>query len=156
MQIIYSFKSRTKDKCLCRSFKKPCFTDSLANESSSLTRNQPITAFSPFQWKNNQSGTRVSALLRLPVMAAVAVRKKVVSIGHFSQVFYLLDQIKSNCMYWLHWKLEKNRTEPNELVELKCSKSLDRVTSYAQGHAFLYLHAHIKTLFFFLIYSFIS
>ena len=43
----------------------------------------------------------------IPVMAAVAVRKKVVSIGHFSQnfifnhcnCFYLLDEIKSNCMY---------------------------------------------------------
>ena len=39
---------------------------------------------------------------RLPVMAAVAVRKKVVSIGHFSLSLVneiLLDQIKSNCMY---------------------------------------------------------
>ena len=44
---------------------------------------------------------------KIPVMAAVAVRKKVVSIGHFSpcfylqslNFFYLLDQIKSNCMY---------------------------------------------------------
>ena len=46
-------------------------------------------------------------LLLLPVMAAVAVRKKVVSIGHFSpcfclqswNFFHLLDQIKSNYMY---------------------------------------------------------
>ena len=45
----------------------------------------------------------------LPVMAAVAVRKKVVRIGlHQAFVlshcksFYLLDQIKSNCMYLLH------------------------------------------------------
>ena len=45
--------------------------------------------------------------------------------------FYLLDQIKSNCMYWLYWKSEKNRTEPNELDELKCSKSLNQTTSYA-------------------------
>ena len=30
----------------------------------------------------------------LPVMAAVAVRKKVVSIGHFSP-----SSVKSNCMY---------------------------------------------------------
>ena len=39
---------------------------------------------------------------QLPVMAAVAVRKKVVSIGHsslFSVTEILLDQIKSNCMY---------------------------------------------------------
>ena len=38
----------------------------------------------------------------VPVMAAVAVRKKVVSIGHFSPssvTEILLDQIKSNCMY---------------------------------------------------------
>ena len=39
--------------------------------------------------------------------------------------FFLLDQIKSNCMYWLHWKSKKNRTEPNELDELKYSKSPD-------------------------------
>ena len=58
--------------------------------------------------------------------------------------FYLLNQIKSNCVYWLHWKSEKNRTEPNELDELKCSKSLNQTTSYAHWHAFLYLHAHIK------------
>ena len=67
----------------------------------------------------------------LPVMAAVAVRQKVVSIGHFSPCFYfqslkffffLLDQIKSNCMYWLHWKSEENGTEPNELDELEYSK----------------------------------
>ena len=32
--------------------------------------------------------------------------------------FSLLGQIKSNCMYWLHWKSEWNRTEPNELDEL--------------------------------------
>ena len=61
--------------------------------------------------------------------------------------FYLLDQIKSNCMYWLHWKSEKDRTEPNELEELKCSKSLNQTTSYAHWYAFLYLHAQtcIKT-----------
>ena len=46
-------------------------------------------------------------------MAAVAVRKKVVSIGHFSQIFfsprlffYFLDQINST-------DSEKNRAEPN-------------------------------------------
>ena len=97
--------------------------------------------------------TRQSSFHSLPVMAAVAVRKKVVSIGQFSFVsgycrfFYSLDQIKSNCMYWLHWKPEKDRTEPNELDELKCSKSLKQTTSYAHWHAFLYLHAHIKYLF---------
>ena len=59
--------------------------------------------------------------------------------------FYLLDQIQSNCVFRLHLKSEKNRTEPNELDELKCSKSLNQTTSYAHWHAFLYLHAHIKT-----------
>ena len=86
-------------------------------------------------------------------MATAAVRKEVVSIGYFLpsfclqwlQFFYLLDQIKSNCMYWLHWKSEKSRIEPNELDELKCSKSLNQITSYAHWHAFLYLHAQIKT-----------
>ena len=60
---------------------------------------------------------------------------------------YLLDQIKSKCMYWLRWKSEKDRTEPNELDELKYSKSLNQTTSYAHRHAILYLHAHIKYLF---------
>ena len=136
-------------------------------------------------------------MAELPVMATIAMRKKVVSIGHFSPsfwllslqfvspnkldnssyvntsnggcrreeksrkhwsfftkflsfvtaiFFYLFDQIKSYCMYWLHWKSEKNRTEPNELDELKYSKSLNQMTSYAHWHAFLYLHAYIKTL----------
>ena len=44
----------------------------------------------------------------------------------------------------LHWKLEKNRTEPNELDELKYSKSLNQTTSYAHWHAFLYLHAQTR------------
>ena len=87
-------------------------------------------------------------LLKIPVMAAVAVRKKVINIGCFSpkKFFYLLDQIKSNYIYWLHWKSEKTRTEPNELDELKCSKSLNQTIGYAHWHAFLYLHAPIKTL----------
>ena len=61
-----------------------------------------------------------------------------------------VDQIKSNCMYWLHWKSEKNGTEPNELDELKYSKSLNQTTSYAHWYAFLYLHAQtcIKTFIF--------
>ena len=74
----------------------------------------------------------------LPVMAAVAVRKKVVSIGHFSPNFYLQsmhffhlsDQIKSNCMYVCIVGM-KNKTEPNELDELKYSKSLNQISSYA-------------------------
>ena len=59
--------------------------------------------------------------------------------------FYLSDQIESNCMYWLHWNSEKNRTGPNDLNELKCSKSINQITNYAHWHAFLYLHAQIKT-----------
>ena len=55
--------------------------------------------------------------------------------------FFLLDPIENNFMYWLHWKSEKNRTVPNELDELKYSKSLYQTTSYAYRHAFLYLHA---------------
>ena len=54
---------------------------------------------------NAYSGAYKTAGVYIPVIAAVAVRKKVVSIGHFSQSschcksFYLLDKIKSNCMY---------------------------------------------------------
>ena len=55
-------------------------------------------------------------------------------ISHWKS-FYSLDQIKSNCMYWLHWKAEKNRTEPNELDELKYSKWFNQTTSYAHWHA---------------------
>jgi len=49
-------------------------------------------------------------------------------------------------MYWLHWKSKKNRTKPNELDELKYSKLFNQTTSFAHWHAFLYLHALIKTL----------
>ena len=86
----------------------------------------------------------------LPVMAAVAVRKKVVSIGHFSpsfclqSFFHLLYQIKSYCINWLHWKLEKNRTEQNKLDKLEYLKSFIKTTSYAHWHAFLYLHAQTR------------
>ena len=86
-------------------------------------------------------------------MGVVAVRKKVVSIGHFSPsfclqfFFHLLYQIKSYCINWLHWKLEKNRTEQNKLDKLEYLKSFIKTTSYAHWHAFLYLHAQtcIKT-----------
>ena len=79
-------------------------------------------------------------------MAAIAVRKKVISIGHFSpcfrlqslQIFYLLEEIKSNYMHWMHWKSEKNRTEPNELDELKYSKSLTQMTSHAHWHVLVF------------------
>ena len=60
--------------------------------------------------------------------------------------FFLWHQIKSNCMYWLHWKSEKNRTEPNELDELKYSRLFNQTTSFAHFNAFLYLHALVKTL----------
>ena len=75
----------------------------------------------------------------LPVRAAIPVKKIVVSIGHFPQnsclqslsLFYLFGLIKSNSMYSLQWNLEKNWTEPNELDQLKYSKSLTQMTSYA-------------------------
>ena len=71
-------------------------------------------------------------------MAAVAVRKKVISIGHFSlsfclqSFFHLLYQIKSYCINWLHWKLEKNRTEQNKLDKREYLKSFIKTASY--GH----------------------
>ena len=54
-------------------------------------------------------GTPLLAGPNVPVMATVTVRKKVVSVGHFSpsfclqslQIFFLVDQIKSNCNYVL-------------------------------------------------------
>ena len=79
-------------------------------------------------------------------MAAIAVRKKVISIGHFApcfrlqslQSFYLFEDLKSNCMHWIHWKSEKNRFEPNELNELKYSKSLTQMTSHAHWHVLVF------------------
>ena len=68
-----------------------------------------------------------------------------VFVSSHCKSFYSLDQIKSNCMYWLHWKSEKNKTEPNVKDELKCSKLLNQTTSYTYWHIFLYLHADIKT-----------
>ena len=38
----------------------------------------------------------------------------------------------------MHWKTEKNRTEPNELDELKYSKSLSQMTSCAHWHIFVF------------------
>ena len=83
---------------------------------------------------------------KIPVTAAIAVRKKVVSIGHFSpcfrlqslQMFDLLEEIKSNYTHWMYWKSEKNRTEPNELNELKYSKSLTQMTSHAHWHILVF------------------
>ena len=49
-------------------------------------------------------------------------------------------------MYWLHWKSKKNRTEPNELDELKHSKSLNQTTSYAYRHIFMYLLSCIQII----------
>ena len=72
-------------------------------------------------------------------MAAVAVRKKVVNIGHFSPSFYLQSlqfflfiRVNQELLYEsIALKIRKNRTEPNELDELKYSKSLNQTTSYA-------------------------
>ena len=91
-------------------------------------------------------------MLLVPVMAAVAVRKKVVSIGHFSPSFYLQSlqfflfiRLNQELLYEsIALKIRKNRTEPNELDELKYSKSLNQTTSYAHWHAFLYLHAQTR------------
>ena len=49
-------------------------------------------------------------------------------------------------MYWMHRKSDKNRTEPNELDELKYSKSLTR-WPIMHTDMFSYLHAQtcIKT-----------
>ena len=41
-------------------------------------------------------------------------------------------------MYWMHWKSEKNRTEPYELDELKYSKSLTQMISYAHSYVFVF------------------
>ena len=54
---------------------------------------------------------------------------------------YLLDQIKRNCMYWLHWKSEKNRTEPYELDEL-CSLTCFLLS--ACSHHSIYLSIPLK------------
>ena len=60
--------------------------------------------------------------------------------------FYLLDQIKSNCLYWSYQKSEKDRTEPNELDELKMIK-ITPDNQLGSLTCFLYFHAHIKYLF---------
>ena len=80
-------------------------------------------------------------------MANVAVRNGSLFTFAFSdcKFFYLLHQIKINCVYRLHWKSEKIRNELNELDELIYSKSLHLTTSYANWYAFLYLNAQIKT-----------
>ena len=72
----------------------------------------------------------------LPIMAAVAVRKKVVSVVHSSLgfslqslQFYLFVRSNQEQLYVL-----KNRTEPNELDELQYSKLLNQTTSYAHWH----------------------
>ena len=57
----------------------------------------------------------VNYIESIPVMAAIAVRKKVVSIGHFSpcfylqslNFFYLLDQVKSNLYVWIALKIKE-------------------------------------------------
>ena len=72
-------------------------------------------------------------------MAAVAVRKKVVSINHFSpcfcfqslQIFSFVRLNEEELSILNALKIRENRTEPNELDELKYSKSLNWTTSYA-------------------------
>ena len=63
---------------------------------------------------------------KLPVMATVAVRKKVVSIGHLSPSFCLPLQsflfVRSNQEQLYVLIALKNRTKSNELDELKYSK----------------------------------
>ena len=89
-------------------------------------------------------------------MAAIAVRKKVISIGHFSPCFrpqslqfFLFVRLNQELLY------ELKKKNQNELDELKYSKTLIQMTSYAHRHAFLYLHAQtcIKT-FIYLVQNF--
>ena len=66
----------------------------------------------------------------LPVIAAVVVRKKVVSVFNmlFSSVTAILfiSQIKSRAIVCIGCtENQGNRTEPNELDELNYSKSLN-------------------------------
>ena len=73
---------------------------------------------------------------------------------------HLFDQIKSNSMYWLHWHAYfvfacSNQNinllilfEMSELNELEYLKTPSQISSSAHWHAFLYLHAYIKTLFY--------
>ena len=77
----------------------------------------------------------ITLLYMIPVAATVAVRKKVVSIGHLLPNFNLQSLqlfwfVRSNQeqLYWLHWKSKKNRTEPNELDELKCIPCILKIT----------------------------
>ena len=79
----------------------------------------------------------------IPVMAAVAVRQKVVIIGHFSPSFYLQSlqsflfvRLNQEQLYVLI--ALKNRTKPNELDELKYHKNLTRL-------CYAFMHAQIKT-----------
>ena len=67
------------------------------------------------------------------------MRKKVVSIGHFlpklfSSVTAIFSFVKSD-QEQLHvliaLKIRENRTDPNELDELKYTKSLSQKTSFA-------------------------
>ena len=79
----------------------------------------------------------------ISVMAAVA---KFLSL--VTENFILFDQIKSNCVFRLHLKSEKNRTEPNELDELKCSESIIQTLTcfpaFACSHQNIYLFIPIK------------
>ena len=84
-------------------------------------------------------------------MAAVAVRKKVVSIGHFSpssclpslQIFLFVRSNQEQLLCWLYWKSEKDRTEPYELDELKRSKSLQTTTDMLSCISMLTLNIYL-------------
>ena len=84
-------------------------------------------------------------------MAAIALRKKVVSIGHFIprfcfqslQIFLSVRSNQGQFMYWFRWKSEKSRTEPNELDYLKYSKSFNQTTSYTYAIPMLSLMLYL-------------
>ena len=79
-------------------------------------------------------------------MAAIAVRKKVISISHFSPCFHHLSlqtslfvRLNQEQLYVLNaLKSEKNRNEPNELDEQKYKKSITQMTSLALRHILVF------------------
>ena len=102
-------------------------------------------------------------------MASIAVRKKVISIDHFSLCFqlqllrfflfvrsnqeqlYVLNALKIREKFdlakWARWAKILKITHPDD--QLKYSKTSSQMSSYAHWHIFLYLHAHtsIQTFF---------
>ena len=91
-------------------------------------------------WKSEKNRTELNELDELDYSKAPSQMN---SYAHIHTFLYLHAQ---TCFmhyvyisYWSHLKWEKNRTELNELNELKYSTS--QMSSYAHIHAFLYLHA---------------